>query len=129
LSQSSTALQTGISWILRVGVFLSVIFASSGLILDYARTGSSTLCLSGPGCDVWRVSGGKFFDFAFATIGNLLNGVSAVGLVSLGVVILMFTPYFRIAAAVVYYSVERDWKYVGITSIVFVLITVALLTF
>jgi uncharacterized membrane protein len=129
LSQSTAALQTGISWILRIGVVLSVIFAGSGIILDYVRTGSSTLCLSGPSCDVWRITGGKFFDFAFATAGNLLGGVSAVGLVSLGVVILMITPYFRIGAAVVYYVVERDWKYVGITSTVFVLITVALLIF
>jgi len=129
MSQPSAMLQLGISWILRVGVILSVIFEVSGLLLNYVDTGVSTLCLSGPSCDIWRVAGGKFFDFAYSTIRNLFGGVTAEGLVSLGIVILMFTPYFRIGAAVIYYGVERDWKYVGITSFVFVLITVALLTF
>jgi uncharacterized membrane protein len=38
----------------------------------------------------------------------------------------MFTPYFRVVASVVYYSVERDWKYVAITFFVFLVITYAL---
>jgi uncharacterized membrane protein len=110
-------------------VILSVIFEGSGLLLDYLKSGTTTLCLSGSSCDVWRIAGGKFFDFAYSSFGNLFSGVSAEGLVSVGIVILMFTPYFRIGAAVIYYGVERDWKYVGITSFVFVLITIALLMF
>jgi uncharacterized membrane protein len=129
LNERSATLQIGISWILRIGVLLSVIFEASGLLLDYVRTGASALCLSGPNCDIWRVAGGKFFDFVFSTVGNLFSGVTAEGLVSLGVVTLMFTPYFRIMAAVVYYGVERDWKYVAITSFVFLLITTGLLVF
>jgi uncharacterized membrane protein len=41
----------------------------------------------------------------------------------------MITPYFRIIAAVVYYTVERDWKYVAITFFVFSVITAALVVF
>lgn len=129
MSGRSMTLQTGISWILRVGVILSVIFEGSGLLMEYLRTGTSTLCIGGPGCDTWRVAGGNFFNFAYSTFGSIAGGLSATGLISMGIVILMFTPYFRIAAAVVYYTVEKDWKYVLITFFVFLLITTALLIF
>ncbi len=129
MSVGSSSLQTGISWILRVGVLISVVFEVSGLLLDYAQTGSASLCLSGPSCDVWRVAGGNFFDFAYSSVGSALVGLRPVDLVSLGIVSLMFTPYFRVVAAVVYYAVERDWKYVLITSFVTALITTALLVF
>jgi uncharacterized membrane protein len=49
--------------------------------------------------------------------------------VSLGIVTLMLTPYFRIIAAVVYYGIEKDWKYVTITFFVLSVITAALLVF
>jgi len=109
-------------------VVLSVVFEASGLLLNYLQTGSSSL---GFGADqsVWRVKGGNFFDFAYATAVSAATGVTAVELVSLGIMTLMFTPYFRVIAAVFYYSVERDWKYAAITSFVFAVITVALFVF
>lgn len=115
----------GISWILRIGVSLSVVFEASGLLLNYLETGSSTLVLT----DAWRIRGGDFFDFAYSAGGSLFTGLNAFALVSTGIVILMLTPYLRVLAAVVYYAVERDWKYVAITSTVFTLITVALIIF
>lgn len=126
MSAKSAALQVGISWILRVGVALSVVLEAAGVVLNYARTGESTLY---PLDAMWRVSGGNFFDFTYSAARSLVTGVTPIALVSLGVVALMFTPYVRVAAAVVYYGVEKDWKYVAITSFVFLLITVALLIF
>jgi uncharacterized membrane protein len=57
------------------------------------------------------------------------SGLSSLTLVSLGIVTLMLTPYLRVIAAVVYYTVERDWKYVMITTIVFLVITAGLIVF
>lgn len=125
MSAGSMKLQMGISWILRIGVFLSVVFEAAGLLLNYFETGSSALALT----DSWRIAGGNFFDFAYSVGGSLLEGFRAFTLVSTGIVILMLTPYLRVLAAVVYYAVERDWKYVAITSTVFILITIALLVF
>lgn len=122
MNSHSVRLQLGISWILRVGVILSVIFEAAGLLLNYIQTGSSSFVFGG----TWRVAGGNFFDFTLATIRSLVSGVNPVELVSLGIVTLMFTPYFRVIASVVYYGVEKDWKYVAITSFVFLVITYAL---
>jgi uncharacterized membrane protein len=126
MSGRTLALQTGISWILRIGVMLSVLFDTVGILLNYAQTGSDSLDLTS---SIWKVAGGNFFDFALSTARSLLGGLSPLVLVSLGVVTLMFTPYIRVIAAVVYYSVEKDWKYVAITFFVFVVITAGLLVF
>jgi uncharacterized membrane protein len=122
LNSPSVRLQLGISWILRVGVVLSVIFEAAGLLLNYVQTGSSSFAFGG----TWRVAGGNFFDFTLATVRSLVSGVNPVELVSLGIITLMFTPYFRVIASMVYYCVEKDWKYVAITSFVFLVITYAL---
>ena len=129
MSARPLSLQLGISWILRVGVVASVILEGAGIALGYAQTGAANLCLSGPACESWRVPGGNFFDFAYSTVTSLGAGLTAGSLVSLGIVTLMFTPYFRVLAAVGYYGVERDWKYVAITAAVLAIITAALLLF
>lgn len=127
MSLKSATLQLGISWILRIGVILSVIFEAAGLLLNYVQTGSMSLEFSEQ--SVWRVKGGNFFDFAFTTARSALTGATALELVSLGIVTLMLTPYFRVVAAVLYYGVEKDWKYVTITFFVFSVITAALFIF
>ena len=127
MSEGPTSLQLGISWILRIGVILSVLFNAAGLLLDYAQTGSASLNLV-PGSS-WNVKEGNFFDFAYSTSRSLFGGLTPVALASLGIVILMFTPYIRVFAAALYYSVERDWKYVAITSFVFAVITLGLFVF
>jgi uncharacterized membrane protein len=127
LSEEPTSLQLGISWILRIGLILSVLCTAAGLLLGYAQTGSASLSLV-PGSS-WNVKGGNFFDFAYSTTTSLFGGLTAAALVSLGIVVLMLTPYVRVIAAVLYYGVERDWQYVAITSFVFAVITVGLLIF
>jgi len=127
VSEGSMSLQLGISWILRIGVILSVLFNAAGLLLDYAQTGSASLNLV-PGSS-WNVKEGNFFDFASSTARSLSGGLTPVALASLGIVILMFTPYIRVIAAALYYGVERDWKYVAITSFVFSVITLGLFVF
>jgi uncharacterized membrane protein len=99
-----------------------VILEAAGLLLNYVQTGSSSFAFSA----TWNVAGGNFFDFTLSTIRSLFSGANPVELVSLGIITLMFTPYFRVIASVVYYGLERDWKYVAITSFVFLVITYAL---
>lgn len=102
-------------------------FNAAGLVLDYAQTGSASLnIVSGSS---WNVKGGNFFDFAYSTVASLFEGLTPIALVSLGIVILMFTPYIRVIAAMLYYGVERDWKYVAITSFVLAVITFGLFIF
>ena len=125
MSAGSPGLQLGISWILRIGVILSLVLESAGLILNYLYTGDSSLNLS----PKWLAGGENFFGFASSTLGSFFSGANPVSIVALGVAVLVFTPYARVIAAVFYYAVEKDWKYVGITLLVLAVITYGLLFF
>jgi uncharacterized membrane protein len=51
---------------------------------------------------------------------------SPLNIMSLGIMTLMLTPYVRVVAGVIYYGVQKDWKYVGITLFVLAVITTGL---
>lgn len=48
--------------------------------------------------------------------------LQAEGLILLGVILLIFTPIFRVALSLITFSLERDWLYVAITALVFLII-------
>ncbi|MBI3840730.1 MAG: DUF1634 domain-containing protein [Thaumarchaeota archaeon] len=106
-----------------MGVALSLVLESAGLLMNYLQTGETSLALS-PG---WLAGQGNFFDFARRTFAGVSSGADPFSLIALGITVLMLTPYARIVAAVVYYSLERDWKYALITFTVFAIITLGLL--
>jgi uncharacterized membrane protein len=122
MSVRVSSLSLGISWILRVGVTLSLALESAGVFLNYIQTGNQSLDLS----PVWQFKGGNFFDFATSTVTAIGAAPSPLNIMSLGVMLLMLTPYVRVVAGVIYYGVQRDWKYVGITLFVLAVITTGL---
>ena len=112
-----------ISWILIIGVVASVVFESLGLVLNYASTRSLTLTIS----PEWHVQAPNFFSFVASAIPSALAGVSAVSLVTVGVILLMLTPYVRVVASVIYFALQKDYRYLGITLLVLAIITTSLL--
>ncbi len=123
MSQRGTNLEVGISWILRVGVGLSLALETLGILLNYVQTEESSLAVPSA---AWLAKGGNFFGFASTSLSSVLSGASPAGITALGVAVLMLTPYARIIAALVYYTIERDLKYIAITLFVFLVITVGL---
>jgi len=122
VSLRASSLSLGISWILRVGVTISLVLETTGMLLYYFQTGNQSLDLS----SAWQFKGGNFFDFASRTLSSLGTTSSALSVMSLGIMTLMLTPYVRVLAGVAYYSLQKDWKYVGITLFVLAVITVGL---
>ncbi len=102
---------------------LSLALESIGILLNYLQTGESSLVV--PSAD-WLARGGNFFGFASSTIASVVAGSGPVSLTALGVTVLMLTPYARVVAAVSYYAIEKDWRYLGITLFVFAVITLGL---
>jgi len=117
-----SSLSLGISWILRVGVTVSLALELAGVILYTIQTGNQSLDLSA----AWQFKGGNFFDFASTTVTSIGSSLSPLNVMSLGVMILMLTPYVRVVAGVIYYGVQKDWRYVGITLFVLAVITTGL---
>lgn len=122
MSVKVSSLSLGISWILRIGVTVSLALESAGVLLNYIQTGNQSLDLSA----AWQFKGGNFFDFATSTVRAIGAAPSPLDIMSLGIMTLMLTPYVRVIAGVVYYGVQKDWKYVGITLFVLTVITTGL---
>lgn len=123
MSDGDERLETAISWILIVGVVTSLILGAAGLALSYAQTGDQTLALTSQ----WRVSSNNFFSFVAAGLPSFLASPGPVGLVALGVILLMLTPYVRVIVSVLYFAKIEDLRYLGITLIVLTIITLSLL--
>lgn len=125
MSEDDTRLETTIGWILVIGVLASVVFESVGLALNYSQTHDLSLTLS----PAWNVQSRNFFSFVVTALPSVVTAPSAVSLVSLGIILLMLTPYARVVASVVYYGVIRDYRYLGITLLVLTIITISLIAF
>lgn len=123
MSDSDSRLEGVISWILIVGVLVSVILDSVGLALNYVNTHDLTLSIS----PTWHVQSKNFFSFVATALPRISGGPSAINLLTLGVILLMLTPYVRVVASVIYYGARRDYRYFGITLLVLTIITISLL--
>lgn len=64
---------------------------------------------------------------AYTTLDGIFSGVmglTAVGWIQLGVVVLLLTPMMRVALSLVDFVKERDWLYAFITAVVLAVIIV-----
>jgi len=111
-----------ISYILIIGVVASLVLIIAGLIL-YCLQGNLDIQLEKP--EVY-IQGNDFFTF----LGGLLTGSfqtsKALYFMTLGIAVLILTPFIRVLASVLYFGVIRDAKYVVITLFVLIVLTISL---
>ena len=106
---------------LAAGVITSVALIVAGLLWHRLATGVATFDAPLGGTDALRLLVG---DLRLAA----RNQLSPRLLVSLGVAVLLFTPYLRVLASVVFFAaVERNWQYTVFTSFVLIVLTYSLL--
>jgi uncharacterized membrane protein len=106
---------------LATGVVTSIALIVTGLLWHRLATGVATFDAPLGGTDALRLLVG---DLRLAMNGRMSPRL----LVSLGVAVLLFTPYLRVLASVVFFAaVERNWKYTVFTSFVLVVLTYSLL--
>lgn len=114
-------LETIISYILMIGVLVSLAVEAVGLGY-YATTESLQVDFTSR----WQTSGSDFFAYAWGTLLSLGAGATPVTLIALGIVLLMVTPYLRVVASVLYFTVERNPKYALISLFVLAVLTISL---
>lgn len=106
---------------LATGVITSVALIVAGLLWHRLATGVATFDAPLGGTDALRL---LVSDLRLA----MSDRMSPRLLVSLGVAVLLFTPYLRVLASVVFFAaVERNWKYTVFTSFVLIVLTYSLL--
>jgi uncharacterized membrane protein len=72
------------------------------------------------------IRGRNFFDFMIELFKGDYGGKRTVFLMSVGVVILILTPYVRVLMSFLYFAWEKNTKYILITLFVLILLTMSL---
>jgi uncharacterized membrane protein len=119
-SWSDQTIEILLSKLLRAGVLLSAAVVSIGAVIYLVHHGSSSM-------DFGAFRGEPA---EFRTIRGIIRATIALrgrGIIQLGLLLLIATPVARVALSIVGFAEERDRLYVGLTSIVFVILMYSLL--
>jgi len=113
-------LETAVGYILQIGVLLSVTLLGIGLIWRRLATGHFSFDYS--------IQGMNLFEFIADDLRRTLAGAFRPRLfVSLGIAVLMLTPYVRVLASMILFAaVERNVKYTLFTGFVLAVLTYTL---
>lgn len=106
-----------ISYVLRGGVLLSGGIILVGVTIFYLRFGS----------DPSPAQAGQVNPRSLATVLRGAAQGSPLALVMVGLLLLLVTPVVRVLVSIVAFAIERDWRYVGITVLVFAILVVSFL--
>ena len=121
---SEEKLEMAISYILMLGVGISVVVESIGMLNYYYMNGNLDITFQ----PELALKGTNIFTYAGATIFKLLTGTwTPFSFLGLGVILMLMTPYVRVLASVIYFSLVKNKKYLFITGIVLVILTVSML--
>lgn len=110
-----------ISRALRIGVTLACCIAAIGGIYYLWRHGGEPM----PDYTQFVPNSARTEAADYTSLGGIVRGVMALQAtewIQLGVVVLILTPVVRVLLSLVEFSLERDWIYVGITAVVFLVI-------
>jgi len=103
-------------------VVISLFFEIIGIILYYRSYGQFKIL----GDKAVFIHGKNFFYFLVELIQGEHIRQKAIWLMTLGIAILMLTPYLRVILSVIHFSREKNVKYVLITLFVLALLTMSL---
>ena len=122
LGSGETKLETIISYLLIVGVVVSVILEAIGIALYYRTYGNVQVSQN----QAVFISGKNFFAFIVYQTQHLIGSPNALLFMTLGLIILILTPYVRAITSVIYFAWVKHFKYVLITMFVLVVLTLSL---
>lgn len=121
LGSGESRLETIISYILIIGVVISVLLEITGISLFYRTYGNVQISQS----KTVFISGQNFFAFIFNQIQHF-GSQNAIMFMTLGLIILILTPYIRAISSVIYFAWEKNRNYVLITLFVLIVLTASL---
>jgi uncharacterized membrane protein len=109
-----------VGYILLVGVLLSIALILAGLIWHVISTHQIGF--------EFEIAGTNLYRFALANLNQLTaHNVSPQLLISLGIIVLLLTPYVRVLASMIYFAVAaHNWKYTLFTAFVLSVLTYGL---
>jgi uncharacterized membrane protein len=111
-----------ISYLLMTGVILCILLEVIGVALLYDDYGNLNISQQ---AGVF-VKGHDFFSFIYQQFhkGNAVT--PAILFMIAGIVVLILTPYLRVIASFLYFSWQKNWKYIIFTLFVLIVVTLSL---
>jgi uncharacterized membrane protein len=122
LGSGESKLETTISILLIVGVVISLFLEVIGLILFYRSYANLNILEN----NVAFIRGENFFSFVYTLFQRENVQNSALLSMTLGLVVLILTPYVRVITSVVYFAWKKNSKYVLVTLFVLITLTISL---
>jgi uncharacterized membrane protein len=116
--------ERAISYLLIIGVILSLILEVIGIMVFYHVYGNLDVSENGR----MFIHAEDFFNFIYRLFEGEYAQDKAILMMILGVSILILTPYIRVIMSVFYFTWERNIKYIGITLFVLIILTISLIT-
>ena len=121
---SEEQLELVISYILIIGVIGSVAIEILGILSYYYSNWNLNIVFQ----PEYALKGADFFSYARTIfLESLQLRWEPFQILGLGMVLLMITPYMRVAASVIYFGLVKNLKYLFITLFVLVVLTTSLL--
>jgi len=115
-------LELAISYLLIAGVVLSLILEVAGIILYYRAYGNLAILSE----KAVMIHGRNFFSFIYGLFRGENSPGAAIWLMTVGIALLILTPFVRVIVSVFYFGWEKNFKYVAITLFVLVVLTISL---
>ncbi len=121
-NSGASKFELAISYLLGAGVVTSLILIGVGILLFYAEFGSLTISEK----KVMFLHEKNFFYFLYDLFREGNSQGRALWTMTLGIAVLILTPYARVLLSVLYFSWEKDLKFSLITLFVLLILTVSL---
>ena len=123
-NSGGTKFERSISYLLGAGVVTSLILIAVGILLFFFQFGN--LAVSEKKSMFLQEK--NFFIFLYDLFRDGPSQGMALWVMTLGIAVLILTPYARVFLAVFYFLRERDFKFSFITLLVLVILTLSLAT-
>ncbi len=119
---SESSFEKTIGYLLITGVVFSLILEVLGIAAYYNAYGHLDISER----KAVFLHGQNFFSFVVGLFEGEYAQSRAILLMTLGITLLIFTPYLRVIISIVNFARKKDVKYLFITLFVFVILTISL---
>ena len=121
-NSSEAKFEKAISYLLITGVIISLILEVIGVVLLYHSYGNLDISHE---AGVY-IKGHDFFSFIYQQIQDGQTTKPAFLFLTVGIIVLILTPFIRVITSVVYFAWQKNIKYVLITLFVLIVVTLSL---
>ena len=114
-----------VSYLLRGGVVLSMVFLLAGIVALFIHHGPDEL--SKPNALPALIGPGATFPHTVTGVIRGFDGFSGRAVLAAGLLILIATPVLRVVVSILGFAHQRDWTYVALTTFVLLILLVSFL--